>query len=84
MRNDGFGLIAKPAGAWVIKNGKVTWQPALDLDRWILAGHLVGSRRAVQPPSAAAASLVQPRDGAAASVSHQGSDSYQASKGQRE
>ncbi len=39
--NGGFGLIAKPVGAWVIKDGKVTWQPALDLNRVILAGNLV-------------------------------------------
>ena len=26
----GFGLGAKPVGAYVIKNGEVTWKPAID------------------------------------------------------
>jgi hypothetical protein len=29
----GFGLVAWPAGAYVIKDGEVTWRPALDLNR---------------------------------------------------
>jgi uncharacterized spore protein YtfJ len=29
----GFGLIARPAGAYVIKEGVVRWQPAFDLNR---------------------------------------------------
>ncbi len=39
--NGGFGLIARPVGAWVIRDGEVTWRPALDLNRTILAGNLV-------------------------------------------
>ena len=31
----GFGLIARPAGAYVIKDGVVRWQPAFDLNRTI-------------------------------------------------
>ena len=31
----GFGIVARPAGAYVIKNGDVRWQPAVDLDRMI-------------------------------------------------
>lgn len=38
----GFGVIAKPAGAFVIKGNDVTWQPALDLNRVILVGQIVG------------------------------------------
>jgi len=37
----GFGLRARPAGAWVIKDGDVQWRPALDLNRTILVGQLV-------------------------------------------
>jgi uncharacterized spore protein YtfJ len=37
----GFGVRAKPAGAWVIKDGDVQWRPALDLNRTILVGQLV-------------------------------------------
>jgi uncharacterized spore protein YtfJ len=31
----GFGLIARPAGAYVIKEGKVSWRPAVDVNRLI-------------------------------------------------
>ncbi|MCC6617801.1 MAG: sporulation protein [Chloroflexi bacterium] len=37
----GFGLTAKPAGMYVIRDGNATWQPALDLNRVILGGQLV-------------------------------------------
>jgi len=26
----GFGMAARPAGAYVVRDGKVTWQPAVD------------------------------------------------------
>lgn len=38
----GFGLSARPVGAWVIKGGDVTWRPAIDLNRTIFMGQLVG------------------------------------------
>jgi uncharacterized spore protein YtfJ len=34
----GFGLTARPAGAYVIKDGEVTWKPAIDPGRILLAG----------------------------------------------
>jgi uncharacterized spore protein YtfJ len=37
----GFGVRAKPAGAWVIKGGEATWRPAIDLNRTILVGQIV-------------------------------------------
>jgi uncharacterized spore protein YtfJ len=37
----GFGLRAKPAGVFVIRNGDAAWRPALDLNRVILGGQLV-------------------------------------------
>ena len=36
----GFGLRATPAGMYVIKDGNVTWQPALDVNRAILGGQI--------------------------------------------
>jgi uncharacterized spore protein YtfJ len=33
----GFGVNASPAGAFVIQNGKVTWQPAVDPNRVVAA-----------------------------------------------
>ena len=38
----GFGLNAKPAGAYVIKGDDVSWQPAFDLNRTILVCQLLG------------------------------------------
>jgi uncharacterized spore protein YtfJ len=29
----GLGMIARPAGAYVIKDGEVAWQPAVDVNR---------------------------------------------------
>lgn len=47
----GLGLIAYPVGAFVIKDGEVWWQPALDVNRLItalgaiaIAGLWVGNR----------------------------------------
>jgi uncharacterized spore protein YtfJ len=37
----GFGVRAKPAGAWVIKDGEATWRPAFDLNRTVLVGQLI-------------------------------------------
>jgi uncharacterized spore protein YtfJ len=37
----GFGLMAKPAGAFVISGGTVRWQPAVDVNRIVLGGQVV-------------------------------------------
>jgi uncharacterized spore protein YtfJ len=37
----GVGLSTKPLGVFVLKNGKVTWRPAVDVNRIILGGQLV-------------------------------------------
>ncbi|HVE91253.1 MAG TPA: sporulation protein [Actinomycetota bacterium] len=37
----GFGLTGRPVGAYVIKDGVVTWQPAVDLTRVILGGQVL-------------------------------------------
>lgn len=37
----GLGLRAKPLGVFVIKDGDVTWRPAVDVNRAILGGQLV-------------------------------------------
>lgn len=37
----GFGLVARPAGAFVIENGTVRWQPAFDVTRLVTAGTIV-------------------------------------------
>jgi uncharacterized spore protein YtfJ len=33
----GFGLEAKPVGAFVIREGEVSWEPAVDITRIVLA-----------------------------------------------
>lgn len=37
----GFGVNATPAGAYIIKNGEVRWEPALDLNKVIFMGQVV-------------------------------------------
>jgi uncharacterized spore protein YtfJ len=38
----GFGLTARPVGAYVIRGDQVSWQPAFDLNRLILGCQLLG------------------------------------------
>ncbi len=37
----GFGLVAKPAGVYVIDGSSVSWRPAVDINRIILGGQIV-------------------------------------------
>jgi uncharacterized spore protein YtfJ len=37
----GFGLSAKPAGAWIIRGEKVSWEPAIDVNRIVLGGQVM-------------------------------------------
>ncbi|HSK60917.1 MAG TPA: spore germination protein GerW family protein [Actinomycetospora sp.] len=39
----GFGFGAGPAGVYTIRDGNVTWQPAVDANRVILGGQLLGA-----------------------------------------
>lgn len=39
----GFGVVARPVGAYVIKDGVVSWQPAFDLNRAIMVGGLLSA-----------------------------------------
>lgn len=53
----GLGLMARPAGAYVIRDGNLRWEPAVDVNRLIatggavaiaallMIGRIVGSRR---------------------------------------
>jgi uncharacterized spore protein YtfJ len=38
----GFGIGAKPVGAYVIKDGEVTWRPAVDVNRIVGLAFLLG------------------------------------------
>lgn len=38
----GFGVRATPAGAYVIRDGEVRWEPAVDMTRVIVMGQIVG------------------------------------------
>jgi uncharacterized spore protein YtfJ len=37
----GFGVVAKPAGVYVIEGDNVRWQPAVDVNRVIVGGQIV-------------------------------------------
>jgi uncharacterized spore protein YtfJ len=37
----GFGLMARPVGAFVIREGRVSWQPALDVNRIVMGAQVV-------------------------------------------
>jgi uncharacterized spore protein YtfJ len=37
----GYGLSARPVGAWIVKDGEVTWKPAIDVGRMILGWQVV-------------------------------------------
>jgi uncharacterized spore protein YtfJ len=37
----GFGMHARPAGVYVIKDGQATWRPAVDVNKIIMGGQLV-------------------------------------------
>jgi uncharacterized spore protein YtfJ len=37
----GFGLDARPVGVYVIREGQVSWQPAIDVTRIALQGQIV-------------------------------------------
>jgi uncharacterized spore protein YtfJ len=37
----GLGLSARPVGAYVIRGGRVSWRPAIDVNRVILGGQIV-------------------------------------------
>ena len=38
----GFALRARPVGAYVIRGEQVSWEPAIDVNRAILGGQLLG------------------------------------------
>ncbi len=37
----GLGIGAKPAGLYVLRNGKVQWHPAVDVNKIVIGGQLV-------------------------------------------
>ncbi|WP_336205380.1 spore germination protein GerW family protein [Nonomuraea sp. LPB2021202275-12-8] len=38
----GYGVAATPAGVFVVKDGDVRWHPAVDVNRIVLGGQVVG------------------------------------------
>jgi uncharacterized spore protein YtfJ len=40
-RGGGFGLSTRPVGAFVIKNGKVSWRPSVDVNKIVVGGQIV-------------------------------------------
>jgi hypothetical protein len=37
----GFGLAARPAGAWIIEDGRASWKPAIDVNRVVLGAQAI-------------------------------------------
>jgi len=37
----GFGVVARPVGVYVVKDGEVSWQPSIDVMRIVLGGQIV-------------------------------------------
>ena len=37
----GYALTARPVGAFIVRNGELSWQPAVDVNRIVLGGQLV-------------------------------------------
>ena len=42
QRGSGFGLDARPIGVFAIKGDEVSWVPAIDINRIVLVGQIVG------------------------------------------
>ncbi len=39
----GWGAVARPVGAWVIRDGDARWEPAIDVSRVILGAQVVAA-----------------------------------------
>jgi hypothetical protein len=37
----GFGMTARPVGAFIIRDGELSWRPAVDINRIVLGGQVV-------------------------------------------
>lgn len=57
----GFGITAKPLGVFVLKNGKVTWRPAIDVNRVVLGGQIVAVTALLVLRALIKAGVVHPR-----------------------
>src|SRR5262245_24467001 len=40
-RGAGFGITARPAGVFVVRNGDARWRPAIDVNRVIMGGQAI-------------------------------------------
>ena len=47
----GFGLMARPSGAWVIRGDEVAWRPAVDPGRILLGLELVAAAALLRRPA---------------------------------
>jgi uncharacterized spore protein YtfJ len=37
----GYGVTARPVGAFIVRDGELTWRPAVDVNRIVLGGQVV-------------------------------------------
>jgi uncharacterized spore protein YtfJ len=40
-RGGGFGLSTKPAGVFVVRNGRVSWRPSVDVNKIVMGGQIL-------------------------------------------
>jgi uncharacterized spore protein YtfJ len=45
----GFGLVGRPVGAWVIRDGEATWKPVVDVTRLAVLAFALGLAFALRP-----------------------------------
>jgi uncharacterized spore protein YtfJ len=68
----GFGMSAKPLGVFVLKNGKVSWRPAIDVNRVVLGGQIVAVTALLVLRALIKAGVVHPhREGLARKIARQ-------------
>ena len=60
----GVGISAKPLGVFVLKNGRVGWRPAIDINKVIVGGQIVAVTALLVARALINARTAETRDGA--------------------
>ena len=60
----GFGMSAKPLGVFVLRDGKVAWRPAIDINKVIVGGQIVAVTALLVARAVLTAYTAETRNGA--------------------